>query len=274
MKLYKIYTLIVFFFSSNIIFGATDESLTAVIKIMFWLTVLMALFIVWLVFVYSEKNDNNGELFLKPFIGFKNYATKMAPLDKENEILLDHDFDGIKELDNRVPPWFNFLFYGTMLFAAVYLINYHVIGSGQVQEDEYNSEMAAAQLEKTILVKSGVFLNAETVTLKTDPAILNEGKELYTKNCVSCHGNDGGGIVGPNLTDDYWIHGGGIKNVFTTISEGVPAKGMISWKAQLTPTQIQSVSSFVISLHGTNPANGKPAEGNKYIEADSTNSSI
>ena len=125
-------------------------------------------------------------------------------------------------------------------------------------------------MEKTILIKSGLFINETTVTLKNDPATLTEGKAIFLKNCVSCHANDGGGIVGPNLTDDYWINGGGINNIFKTIKYGVPAKGMISWQTQLNPNQIQSIASYVVSLHGTNPVNGKPPQGNKWIDTDST----
>ncbi len=254
--------------------AASEETMLAVTKFMVWFTVLITIFVFWLAIVYSEKNDNKGETFLKPLRLFKDYFINLAPKEKEKDLLLDHDYDGIKELDNRVPPWFNFLFYGTIIFGIIYLINYHILGSGSVQEDEYAAEMLAAETERNILIKTGQFLNEETVTAKMDAATLDEGKTIFTKNCVSCHGSDGGGIVGPNLTDDYWIHGGGIKNVFKVIKVGVPSKGMIAWETQLSPNQMQAVASYVLSLHGTKPANGKPPEGVKYEETDSTKTKI
>ena len=119
--------------------------------------------------------------------------------------------------------------------------------------------------------KTGTFINAENVKLLTSPADLSSGKSIFEANCVACHRKDAGGLVGPNLTDDYWIHGGGIKNIFHTISEGVPQKGMISWKTQLNPKQIQEVASYVISLHGTNPENPNPPQGTIWKEDEKNN---
>jgi len=124
-------------------------------------------------------------------------------------------------------------------------------------------------MQRAELEKSGVLVNEETVTLLTDAGILNEGKDIYTANCVACHGPLGGGLVGPNLTDNYWINGGGIKNIFKTIKFGVPAKGMISWETQLNSKQIQAVASYVVSLNGTNPPAAKQPEGNFYSASDS-----
>ncbi len=270
MKRNKILLAIVGILCYSNIFAAPADTLPTFMSIMLWITILLIAFVIWLAVVYSEKNDFSGSFFLNPLRGFKNYLTRMAPMDKEQEMLLDHDYDGIRELDNKIPPWFNFLFYGTMLFAIVYIINYHVIGSGQVQEEEYANEVSTAAMEKTILVRSGAFITEATVVLKNDPATLNDGKVIFTKNCAACHAADGGGIVGPNLTDDYWINGGGINNVFKVIKNGVPAKGMISWQTQLNPTQMQSVASYVISLYGITPANPKAPQGNKWISADST----
>lgn len=197
----------------------------------------------------------------------KQYLTRSTPIEKENEILLaDHNFDGIRELDNRIPPWFSGLFYVTILFAIWYMIYYHVIGAGPLQEQEYAEEVRAAEIKKAELVKSGALINEETVTFLSDQTSLNEGKEIFTKNCVACHAADGGGLVGPNLTDDYWIHGGGIKNVFKVIKYGVTNKGMLAWQNQLNPKQMQAVASYVISLHGTKPANPKAPEGEIWKE--------
>ena len=199
----------------------------------------------------------------------KYFLNRSAPIEKEKDIMLDHDYDGIKELDNRVPPWFSYLFYGSIIFAVYYLLDYHVLKSGPLQEEEYKQEIEFASMQRVELERSGVLVNEETVTLLTDAAAVNEGKEIYSANCIACHGQLGGGLVGPNLTDNYWINGGGIKNIFKTIKYGVPVKGMISWETQLNSKQIQAVASYVISLNGTNPPNGKQPEGNVYSEEDS-----
>ena len=134
--------------------------------------------------------------------------------------------------------------------------------------------MQRASFEREMLIKSGAFINEETVTFVNDAASLAEGKEIFVKNCVACHAADGGGIVGPNLTDDYWINGGGIKNVFKTIKYGVPVKGMISWQTQLDPTKIRAVASYVLSLHGTKPANPKAPQGELWRESKTDSTKI
>ncbi|HSW54039.1 MAG TPA: cbb3-type cytochrome c oxidase N-terminal domain-containing protein [Ignavibacteriaceae bacterium] len=192
--------------------------------------------------------------------------TKSTPIEREKDIMFDHDFDGIKELDSKIPPWFSWLFIITIIFAAYYMIDYHVIGSGQVMHEEYAEEVRFASLEREALIKSGAFVNEETVEFLTDAASLSAGKVIYDLNCIACHAADGGGIVGPNLTDDYWIQGGGIKNVFKVIKYGVVEKGMIAWQTQLNPNQMQEVSSYVLSLHGTTPAAPKAAEGKIWVE--------
>lgn len=192
--------------------------------------------------------------------------TKSTPIEREKDIMFDHDFDGIKELDSKIPPWFSWLFILTIIFAAYYMIDYHIIGSGQVQHEEYTEEVRIASLEREALIKSGAFVNEETVKLLTDANELNAGKAIYDANCIACHATDGGGIVGPNLTDDYWIHGGGIKNVFKVIKYGVVEKGMIAWQTQLNPNQMQEVASYVLSLHGTTPAAPKQPEGEIWVE--------
>jgi cytochrome c oxidase cbb3-type subunit 3 len=204
------------------------------------------------------------------FKKFRQVITQAVPLEKEEDIMFDHDFDGIKELDNKIPPWFNFLFIGTVLFAVVYLLVYHVTGSGKLMADEYVDEILTAQKQRDELIRTGALINENTVTLLTDAASLDNGKNVFTTNCVPCHGPNGGGVVGPNLTDDYWIHGGGIMNVFKTIKYGVPIKGMISWQTQLNPKKMQEVASYVISLHGTNPPGGKPPEGTIWTDSTQT----
>ncbi|MGE5354856.1 MAG: cbb3-type cytochrome c oxidase N-terminal domain-containing protein [Deltaproteobacteria bacterium] len=182
--------------------------------------------------------------------------TKATPVENEQDVMLDHDYDGIKELDNTLPPWWLWLFYFTILFAVIYLIRYHVTGTW-TSGKEYEQEMEIAKADvEDYLEKSGLNIDASTVTLKDDAATLDAGLAIFTKNCVACHRPDGGGIVGPNLTDDKWIHGGDIKDLFKTISEGVPAKGMQTWKGTLSAQQIQQVASYIlIKLKGTNPTN-------------------
>lgn len=184
------------------------------------------------------------------------------PLAQESEIILDHDYDGIRELDNSLPPWWLYAFYISIVFAAVYLLRYEVF-NGDSQIDEYETELAEAKIAIEEYKKTAKDLvDANTVTLLTDAADLNAGKATFQTNCVACHMADGGGGIGPNLTDDHWILGGGIKNIFHTISEGGRAgKGMIAWKQSLKPAEIAQVASYVISLHGTTPAKPKDAEG-------------
>jgi cytochrome c oxidase cbb3-type subunit III len=231
---------------------------------------LIMLILIFSGFVYfgMGKEIERKKMFsLAPlFLKLKYALTKSVPLEKEEEITLEHDFDGIKELDNRIPPWFTYLFYLTIIFAAWYMIDYHVLGTSKLSAEEYEEEMAIAAAHKEALIKSGVFITEETVTLLMDTETLNAGRMIYNNNCVTCHGPEGGGMVGPNLTDNYWIHGGSIQDVFRIIKYGVPEKGMIPWQQQLNPKQIQDVSNYVVSLRGTNPSNAKQPEGEKFIE--------
>ena len=188
----------------------------------------------------------------------------LKPLSQEKELLIMHDYDEIQELDNPIPAWFNWLFYGSVVFAVVYMLNYHVFKLGKLQDEEYVIEMKQADVAKeAYLAKSGNAIDENNVKIDKSAAVLDAGKAVYTQNCVACHGQNGEGIVGPNLTDDYWLHGGKIANVFKTIKYGVPEKGMISWEKQLSPKQISDVSNYIESLKGTNPANPKAPQGDK-----------
>lgn len=173
-------------------------------------------------------------------------------------LITDHEYDGIKELDNKLPKWWLWLFYITIIFSAIYFLRYHVLQTAPLQEQEYTNEVTAADAKYKDLRPN---IDASTVTLLTDAASLAAGKAIFDKNCMVCHLAQGQGLVGPNLTDEYWIHGCSIGEVFNLIVVGVPEKGMISWKAQLTPEQIQQVSSYILSLKGTNPPNPKEPQG-------------
>ncbi len=188
----------------------------------------------------------------------------LQPLSREKDMVMEHTYDGIAELDNPTPPWFMGLFYGSIAAAVVYMLVYHVFNIGDLQLKEYTDEVAVAEVarEKYIAKVAGN-INENTVAYVQDTKALDEGKGLYTQHCVACHGAEGQGGVGPNLTDDYWLHGNTIKDVYRTVSEGVQEKGMLSWKRQLNPLQMQQVSSYVHSLHGTSPPNPKEPQGDK-----------
>lgn len=234
---------------------------------------IVAIFLILIVIVgfiamvyFEGRKDIQQEVRVSLFAKFRQFVTRSTPIEKESEIMLDHDYDGIRELDNRIPPWFSWLFYVTIIFAVWYMIHYHVLGTGKLQAEEYEAEVQLAELKRAELIRTGAFINEETVTLLTEASDLQAGKAIYDANCVACHGQYGEGLVGPNLTDGYYVHGGGIKNVFKVVKYGVPAKGMIAWQSQLSPNQMQEVSSYIISLLGTNPPNPKAPEGEKWVE--------
>ncbi len=186
------------------------------------------------------------------------------PIEEEADIDLDHDYDGIRELDNNLPPWWVYGFYITIIFAVVYIIRTFT-GVAPDQFDEYQSQLVEAEKIKAEYLKTAANLVDESnVVALTDESRLLSGKAIFDKNCAVCHQTDGGGGVGPNLTDIYWLHGGSIKDVFTTVKYGVPAKGMIPWKDQLNPSQMQEVSSYILTLQGTTPANPKDPQGDAY----------
>lgn len=215
------------------------------------------------------------QLPLKESTWFKNLMkklTKSVPIEEEGSLLLNHDYDGIKELDNNLPPWWVYSFYACIVFAAIYLVRYEMLGADN-QEMELKKELAQAKIEVEEYMKNAPdLMDEKTVTLLTDAASLAQGKEIYTTNCAACHRADGGGQIGPNLTDDNWILGGGIKNVFHTISNGGrDGKGMVSWKTNgMKPKDIQKVASYVLSLRGSNPSEAKEAEGDLWEQEGAT----
>lgn len=200
-----------------------------------------------------------------------NKLLGQKPIEEEGEIILDHNYDGIKELDNNLPPWWLYGFYATIVFAAIYLVRYHIF-DGETQIDELETELADARIEIEEYKKTAKDLvDFNTVELLTSAEDLSTGKSIFETNCVACHMADGGGGIGPNLTDQHWILGGGIKNVFKTVSEGGRSgKGMIPWKAQLKPSQIAKVSSYVLTLQGTTPADPKAPEGDIWVDESVT----
>ncbi|MEZ0006643.1 cytochrome c oxidase cbb3-type subunit 3 [Flavobacterium sp. 28YEA47A] len=211
----------------------------------------------------NEIKITDSKLFQK----IKKWFVKESPIETENDILLSHDYDGIKELDNDLPPWWTKLFYACIVFAFIYLAKYHIFGHDD-QAKEFETEMAEAKLAVEEYKKTAKdLIDAETVTLLTDAGDIAAGKTIFETNCVACHRPDAGGAIGPNLTDDHWILGGGIKNVFHTITEGGrDGKGMVAWKGTLKPSEIQQVASYVLSLQGSNPKDPKPTEGEIWVD--------
>jgi len=214
----------------------------------------------------KERLDN---LPLSQTQGFKklmNFLTKTKAQQDESTIELDHNYDGIKELDNDLPPWWIYLFYATIIFGVVYLIRFQLLGEDN-QIQELNKEMAAAKIQVEEYKKTAPdMLTVDQVTVLTDASDIAAGKVIFDNNCVACHRADGGGGIGPNLTDQYWILGGDIKDIFHTIMEGGrDGKGMVAWKAQIKPSDIQKVASYILTLQGTNPADAKAPEGDLYV---------
>jgi len=195
----------------------------------------------------------------------------LRPIQEEANIDLGHDYDGIRELDNRLPPWWLYGFYLCIIFAGIYIYRYHVAHSAPLPQEELQIAMTTAAAEKEeYLKKSANKVDENTVTYLSDAASLEAGKKVFTTVCAACHQADGGGSVGPNLTDEFWIHGGSIKDIFKTIKYGWPEKGMKSWQDDYSPVQIAQVASYVKSLKGTKPAKPKEAQGTVYEENAAT----
>lgn len=194
--------------------------------------------------------------------------TRSKDIEEEADVMLDHDYDGIKELDNVLPPWWVYLFYGCIVFAAVYLVRFHVIGD-YTQAEEYEKEVALAEeAHAKYLLTAPDLVNVDNVELLTDAASIAEGKKIYeANNCLSCHGQNLEGGIGPNLTDANWINGGGVKNIFKLVSEGSTNNPVMApWKDVIKPSDIQKLASYIVSLGGTNPANAKEAEGEIWVD--------
>ena len=202
-----------------------------------------------------------------------NRLNRFKPVQEEVAIDLGHSYDGIRELDNRLPPWWLYSFYITIIFAGIYLWRYHVSHTAPSSEQEFQTAMVKAEEQKTLyLQKAAANVDENTVKLLTQESDLQAGNTVFQGNCAACHGKAGEGLVGPNLTDEYWLHGGSVKDIFKTIKYGVPEKGMKSWKDDFSPTQLAQLSSYIHSLQGTNPPNAKEKQGEVYKEGPSKDS--
>ncbi len=222
----------------------------------------------------TAKSEKEGS-WLKRFIEKMNAA---VPVEQESEIELEHSYDGIRELDNHLPPWWKWLFNGSIAFAVLYMIVYHVTDSFPLSQDEFRQEVALAeeQARRYQASQPQAVIDENALTYTADPALIEHGKSIFmSNNCGGCHRNDGGGnTIGPNLADEYWLHGGEVKSVFKTIKDGVVEKGMPAWGKSMSPQDVRDVTFFVLSLQGSNPPDAKAPQGEIFTPvkaaADST----
>ena len=237
--------------------------------ILWGIYILIAVLLILTVFLYRISNalvsyiKGEEEIERQSFWG-SLFQVRSTTTDKD--VMMDHSYDGITELDNPAPPWFMWLFYGTIVIAVIYFVRFSIIGSGPTQAEEYLAELAAheAMLKSNAEGDGGVAVDDSKMAFLTDASELKSGAVIYQGKCVACHGDQGQGNIGPNLTDQFWLHGGSFTDVYKTIKYGVSEKGMQSWQFQLKPTEMQQVASYVYSLQGSNPPNPKAPEGEEY----------
>lgn len=255
--------------------------LYALSLVVFIVIVLVAIVALYLIKVLNilidraarERAEKEGRVYVPaPTIwqSIQQKLTDATPVEKEQTIVLDHEYDGIRELDNHLPPWWKWLFYFTIAWAFVYYFVYHVEDYFPLPEEEYLAEVA--QYEKLKASQPEAEIDEANLTFTDDAAIISKGAQIFADNCATCHRADAGGDAGPNLTDDYWLHGGDIKDIYHTVKTGVPQTQMISWASILKPESIRDVAFYVKSLHGSNPENPKAPQGELYAPKDVTES--
>lgn len=191
--------------------------------------------------------------------------TSAVPVEEEGEILMDHEYDGIQELDNDLPPWWKYGFFLSIIWGVIYLIYFHVSSFGPSSHEEFVQQVQEGK-EEVAAYRATLkeIIDETTVTALMADGHIEAGELIYKKNCFPCHGMEGQGANGPNLTDKYWIHGGGIKNIFKTIKYGVAGKGMAAWNSKLSPKEMQKVASYILTLEGSNPDNAKAPQGDLW----------
>ncbi len=179
----------------------------------------------------------------------------------ENKVI--HEIDGIEEYDNKLPNWWLYTLFGSIVFSLGYWFVYHTTGIGNLPNAAYEAELdraAAAQGANTKVVP----ITTEALSaLAKDRGTVARGKQVFGSTCVACHRADGGGVVGPNLTDDFWLHGGAADKIYKSVSDGVPDKGMPAWGKQLGPERVQALTAYLLTLRGTNVPGGKAAQGER-----------
>jgi cytochrome c oxidase cbb3-type subunit 3 len=241
-----------------------ESLLLAIISVLIVATIPILAMAIQLYNAVANRNSMQQEAYsYNEEPSFWEMLGDLKPLSKEKELLLEEDFDGIKELNNPVPTWFNVLFYGTIGFGLVYLLIYHSWNMAPLQDSEYEQEVRIANVEKAErnAKNPAEVIDENNVALSNDAAILGSGKNVFMSYCAACHGKQGEGNIGPNLSDTYWLHGGTIQSVFKSVKYGIPDKGMVAWDGQLTSAQIRDVSNYILSLQGTNPPNAKAPQG-------------
>jgi len=262
--------------------GNVEILLYVVIGLVLLISVLVLLVAIYTLFVVrtillqeqAKAEVEGAEIIPEVSIWTKisKSLTGATPIEQEADILLDHNYDGIRELDNHLPPWWKWLFYLTMVWGFLYLLAYHVFDVLPSSDQEYSNEImrAEAALEAKRATTADLF-DETNVEITEEASALENGATIFIRQCAVCHQADGGGNVGPNMTDQYWIHGGDIKDLFRTIKYGVPEKGMISWESQLSPSDMRDVASYIlVSLQGTTPANPKAPQGELYVPEEAT----
>jgi len=247
--------------------------ITTLIFGVFLLVLVVAIYIIKVLNLFTRKAaEENAARLGKIYIPEPSWSSRFweqinasVPVTEEKTIELAHDYDGIKELDNHLPPWWKWLFYGTIAWSLVYLIVYHVSGSLPLSIQEYDDQVTAAEEAKQKFLASQpvAVIDENTLSYEADAEILAKGKKVFiTNNCQSCHRADGGGnAIGPNLTDPYWIHGGTVKEIFVTVKNGVVEKGMPAWGKVMSPKDVRDVTFYIMSLQGTNPPDAKASQG-------------
>ncbi|MHA4808610.1 cbb3-type cytochrome c oxidase N-terminal domain-containing protein [Flavitalea flava] len=252
---------------SSMVNGLTDTAFYTLTSVVFLEMLILLVLLYNLRFLLSlqkQKKDilREAAILAVPPINWWEKFNRFKPLEQEISLDLGHDYDGIRELDNRLPPWWLYGFYCTILFACVYMWRYHVSHSAPSSSEEYQIAMQQAEIQKTAYLKKAANnIDENSVKLLTGADQLAPGKAIFESTCFPCHGKAGEGGVGPNLTDEYWLHGGSIQEIFKTIKYGWPEKGMKSWKDDYSPSQIAQITSYVKSLGGTHPPNPKPPQG-------------
>lgn len=279
----KIFTVIAFLLMSSAALAAdepaaivTDTTISGLSPTAFYSLIsvvgLELLVLLWLLYhlkslLAKETVVQAVEIKESVFAKWWSKANHFKPVQEEANIDLGHDYDGIRELDNRLPPWWLYGFYICIIFACIYLWRYHVTHTAPSSLEELAAVMKKADAEKeNYLKKAANNVNENTVTYLSDASALDAGKKIFVTACAACHAADGGGTVGPNLVDEYWLHGGSIADIFKSIKYGWPEKGMKSWKDDYSPAQIAQLASYIKSLKGTKPATAKEPQGEVYQE--------
>lgn len=254
----------------NIVSGMADSSLYMLVSVITLelLVIMILLYALRVLTGIQRKRKRKPKIATaKKSANWLEKLNKTKSVDEKSEADVDmgHDYDGIRELNNPTPPWWRYGFYASMVFAVIYLWRYHISHAAPLQLEELAiAQAAAAEAKAAYLQNAANNIDENNVKLLTDAADIEDGKKLFIASCAACHGAEGQGVVGPNLTDGFWLHGGQVKDIFSTIKYGVPEKGMKSWKEDFSPKQLAQLTSFIKSVKGSNPPNPKAKEGIQY----------